>query len=1006
MTARLRPLAAVALILAVTTLPASAQYFGQNKVQYERFPFQVLRTESFDIYHYPEEATAVAYAARLAEQWRARLGRELGFGLPGRQPLVLYASHPHFTQTQAISGLLNEGTGGVTESLKRRMVLPFGSTLGETSHVLGHEMVHAFQYGLGAERIGGLPLWFIEGMAEYASLGDDHPHTAMWLRDAAQEEEVPGLQDLGDPRYFPYRYGHAAWAWLTSRFGSAIVGEAFIKGARTGDVVAALQNTTGQSIDELSAEWKAAIRARHGDARDGAQAGRPLIADDSPRGGGLNVAPALSPDGTQLAYLSARGVFSVDLYIADAATGKVVRRLTRTDTDPHIESLQFIASAGAWDAAGQRFAYASVTRGTAVLTVVDVAARGGDRTFPVPLVDEAWHPAWSPDGRTIAFAGLAGGTSDLYLLELGGGTVRRLTSDAFADLQPAFSPDGRRIAFVTDRFSSSLDALTFGPTRLGLLTVDGGAIEALPPLADGKHINPQWDADGRGLFLIAEPDGVSNVYHLDLTTRAYARVTDVATGVSGITELSPALSYAVKADRIAFSVFRRGGYDIRVLDAPARQAQPFTASARPSVSRLFASRASTITAGRDLEQAGPPVSAAPAVDVSQVEPYRPALSLDIAGASGGVGASSRYGAMFGGGIGLQFSDMLGDHTLGVLVSANGGVRDIGGQVTYINRASRWNWGGAALVLPYVTGAFGQTIEQTTNGQLVVREQEYLTRQTDAELVGIAAYPFSRALRFEVQGGGRRIWFGRELTTRTYDYGTGQQLSEDREDFAAPEALNLAEGTAALVYDQSVFGPTSPINGQRYRFEVTPTFGSLRFTSLSLDYRRYLTLFRPLTLAVRGLHLGRYGGDAEDGRLSPLFLGYPSLMRGYGVGSFDTLADCGATLDGRCAAFDTLLGSRMLVGNAELRFPLFGVFSREYRYGPIPIEGFLFGDAGVAWTSVDDPSFAGGSRDFARSAGAGVRVNAFGYAVVELAAARPLDRPGRGWMFSFNLLPGF
>ncbi len=743
----------VLLALAATPLLAEAQYFGQNKVQYERFDFQVLRTDSFDIYHYPEEAEAVGHAARLAEQWRARLARALGFEMPGRQPLVLYASHPHFTQTQVLTGLIGEGTGGVTESLKRRMVMPFGSTLGETSHVLGHEMVHAFQYSVGAERIGALPLWFIEGMAEYLSIGPDHAHTAMWLRDLAQQETLPGFKDLDNPRYFPYRYGHAAWAYLASRFGPAIVGDAFLEAARTGNALIGLENTTGVAIDELSADWHAEIRRRHGSRRDGAVAGRPLVADDSPRGGGtLNVSPSLSPDGRWLAYLSERGLFSIDLYLADAATGRVVRRLTRTDTDPHIESLQFIASAGAWDAASARFAYVTVTRGKATVVVVDVAGRGGDRAFPLDAVDEAWHPTWSPDGRSLAFAGLSGGTSDLYVLELAGGTVRRLTNDAFADLQPAWSPDGRRLAFVTDRFSSSLETLAFGEPRLALLTVATGAVEPLPALASGKHINPQWDADGTGLYLVAEPDGIANIYRLDLATRSYGRVTSVGTGVTGITELSPALSFAPRVNRLAFSVFRGGGYDIRVLDAPAGGAVPQTLTAAAtsrSASVLFAERAGAAASTRP----GTEGARAPAVDVSQVEPYDPALSLDVAGASGGIGASNRYGAMFGGGVGMQFSDMLGDHTLGAYLSANGGVRDIGGQAIYINRASRWNWGGAAMLQPYVTGSFGQSVEQTADGRQVVLEQEYSDppdRRRPARHRGLSLQPGAA-----VRGAGRR-----------------------------------------------------------------------------------------------------------------------------------------------------------------------------------------------------------------------------------------------------------
>src|SRR5262249_26052896 len=111
------------------SVPASAQYFGRNKVQYKKLDFQVLKTEHFDIYFYPEEREGIDIAARRGERWHARLERLLGHTLRGRQPLVLYASHPDFEQTNAIAGELGEGTGGVTEPLRRRIVLPMGGPL-------------------------------------------------------------------------------------------------------------------------------------------------------------------------------------------------------------------------------------------------------------------------------------------------------------------------------------------------------------------------------------------------------------------------------------------------------------------------------------------------------------------------------------------------------------------------------------------------------------------------------------------------------------------------------------------------------------------------------------------------------------------------------------------------------------------------------------------------------------------------------------------------------------
>src|SRR5262245_45731571 len=73
-----------ALLLALSILapaPASAQYFGRNKVQYKKLNFQILKTEHFDIYFYPEEREGIDIAARMAERWHARLERVLGHQL-------------------------------------------------------------------------------------------------------------------------------------------------------------------------------------------------------------------------------------------------------------------------------------------------------------------------------------------------------------------------------------------------------------------------------------------------------------------------------------------------------------------------------------------------------------------------------------------------------------------------------------------------------------------------------------------------------------------------------------------------------------------------------------------------------------------------------------------------------------------------------------------------------------------------------------------------------------
>jgi outer membrane protein assembly factor BamA len=152
-----------------------------------------------------------------------------------------------------------------------------------------------------------------------------------------------------------------------------------------------------------------------------------------------------------------------------------------------------------------------------------------------------------------------------------------------------------------------------------------------------------------------------------------------------------------------------------------------------------------------------------------------------------------------------------------------------------------------------------------------------------------------------------------------------------------------------------------------------------------------------------LYFGRFGGDAEDPRLPTLFLGYPGLVRGYDASSFDS-TDCGVQLDGGCPSFDRLIGSSVAVGNAELRFPLWGLFKRDTFYGPLPVEMAIFGDAGVAWFKDASSRFSGDKKPVA-SVGAAMRVNLFGFAVGEINYVKPLDR-NRGWLWQFNLMPGF
>ncbi len=1003
-----------ALLLMGSVVPSFAQYFGRNKVQYERFDFKVLATDHFDIYYYPEEEAAVRLAARMAERWHSRLTRLLQHELSGRQPLILYAAHPHFQQTN-ILGEIGEGTGGVTESNRRRVILPFAGGLAETDHVLGHELVHAFQYDMTSvtnargQQIGSglqaLPLWFIEGMAEYLSLGSIDSNTAMWVRDAASRDAMPSIAKLDDPDFFPYRYGHAFWAYVAGRWGDRAVGDLLRAAASDGNIKASLVAVLGVDEEQLTKDWheatKKSFAAVYETAKPATAFGRSLITREQ-GGGDMNVTPSISPDGSKVVFLSEKSLFSIDMYVADVATGRITRKLVETTSDPHFDSLQFIASAGDWAPDNRRFVFAGIHAGQPVLTIVDTS--NGDRQGEYEFKDlgEIYNPTFSPDGKRIAFSALKGGVLDLFLYTVEGGALEQLTNDAFADLDPEWSPDGRELVWVTDRFSSNLDTLSFGNYRIGAIDPSSRQMRALAGFESGRNSNPEFGADG-SLFFLATPDGIPNVYRLPngMQGGTASRVTNVVSGVSGITPLTPAMSAASKANALVFTVFENDKYNIYATDTSrpatvgALASDVANAAALPPANRrpgtltsLLQNSATGLPAPRDYESTD----------------YRAKLQLEgISQPTLGIGVD-RFGAYAGGGISFLFSDFLADRMLGATVQATNRIEETGGQVMYLNRKSRWNWGFVAEHLPYVTGQFGQGLTVVDGQEVIVQEVMRVT-QLNSGASAIAQYPFNRVQRFEVSAGARRIGFSSEIETQYFSPIDGQLLDQQQQDLPHPDAINLGEAAAALVGDSSIFGATSPLVGRRYRLEYSQMAGTLTYGGVLADYRRYFMPARPFTIAVRGLHYGRYGADAEDPRLTPLFIGYQGMVRGYDFGSFDA-NECESFVITSCPDFDRLNGSRVNVASAELRFPLLGLFSRKSYYGAFPIEMALFADAGMAWTKATKPSFAGGDRDWVRSAGAALRVNLLGFAIAEIDYVRPLDRSRKGWLWQFGLTPGF
>lgn len=1066
----MRSLRAVALLVgalaAAPSFAAAQSYFGQNQVQYDKFDWRVLETEHFLVHYYEAEARAAHDAARMAERAYGRLSRILGHQFREKKPIILYASRSDFGQNN-VTGDLGEFTGGVTEGLRHRILLPFTGDYLSFERVLTHELVHEFQYDIFARgRAGGglqslqqvnPPLWFMEGMAEYLSLGPDFPITSTVMRDAALNGRLPTLEQMTyEPYdYNPYEVGEAFWAWVGGRWGDEAIGRIMNSLPSVG-VERAFQRELGLSTEEIGEEWKDAMQVKYlseiAELDRVRRFAQPVLSERR-SGGQVFVAPALSHDGRYIAFLSngsfARGEVFIDLWLGDARTGKRIKRLVKSTTNPDFEELRLLYSQSSFSPDGKLLAFTAQRQGKDVLYLLDVEKRRTVRRIDLPL-EGVTSPGWSADSRQLVVSGNNGGITDLYIVDADGKNFRRLTNDRWGALQPQWSPDGKRIAFVTDRSEdASMEVLRLSPWRIAILDLETGRTELLPDQS-GHNLNPQWAPDSRSLAYISDraPSQAQNVFLYDFDTRDHYQLTNVIGAVQAATEYSPAITWARQADRLAFTYYEDGKYTVWGVNNPrAMRRDPFR---EPSQTIIAAADTVVLQSGDSVIAVAPEtesgrrssfyrsdagfrrasqlpqpgelgarqtISVAALLDSASLalpdtstfkdRDYKVRFEPDyIARPSVGYVQDTRGNGLLGGTM-IVLSDLLSNHHLGFMGEVNGRFSDARVFAVYTNLASRLQYSVGAFMEPYYFLS-ADSFEETGSGVFV--QNQVITRYAIRQAYGVAMYPFNRFTRAEL---GARVTNIDETNYHVFRQFTGGFSTPFYVDSVetAP-GLTFVSPYAALVSDNSLMGYTGPIFGRRYRFQVEPSVGSLRWINLMADYRRYdAIIFSYLTFATR-LHTNMSIGRDEDRFLK--YVGRPDLIRGYDRAQFAS-NQC-QIISGNPEACNAtqLIGSRIAVANAELRFPLI----RRFELGVLPIllppvDGLVFYDAGMAWTEGQQISWRRPEnydwtvqRYPLRSWGAGIRVNMFNYAILRWDYAIPLDSPDRKGTWSFYIAPSF
>jgi len=1073
------------LPLLFVLLPArlSAQYFGQNKVQYEAFGFKVIQTEHFDIYFYEREREAAFDIARMAERSYGRLSRVLNHQFRERKPIIVYASHSDFIQTNATAGEVGEGTGGFTDFLKHRNIFPLTGSYAENEHVLTHEMVHQFQYdiysgGKAGAGIGTLiavnpPLWFMEGMAEYLAIGPVDPNTAMWLRDASLENKLPSIRQMEtDPRIFPYRFGEALLAYIGQRWGDEAIG-AILSNSRVSGLDGAFRRTIGLSLDQLSQQWRDAVLRKYlpeiGTRTTAAAVAQPLLTEEK-SDGTLHLAPAISPDGSRVAYFSEANFYFVDLYLADGHTGRRLKRLFKSTFDSNYETFRFINSSASWSPDG-KFIVVGAKRGPKdEILVIDVDRNKVADRIKLDL-NGVTTPSFSPDGKQLVFTGYSGGIADLYVVDRNGKNLRRLTHDKNAEFDPVWSPDGTTIAFTTDRGpKTDFEQLTFGNFRIALYDLATGNIRLLDHMELGKNSSPQWAPDGRSIGFVSDRTGVSNIFLYDLGDNQIYQLTDLYTGAQGITPLSPVLSWARGADRMVFVYYEKEKYDVYALDHPRNlKRAPWTPAEADSAAQLASIGAGgaapeaedSARAPGDSASAAQPAPAGVGVGGSLYRSQsglRAASKLGAADSAGAAGAGpvsivalldsatlnlpdtsefsvkpykvhytpdyvarpsigytrDTFGRGFFGGSAVQLSDMLGNHQMVFAGYVNGSFVESQLLAVYANLAHRLNWAVGVSQDPY----FFLEPSEIVTGQPSSQENTFIThirRIVLRQAFVQAAYPFSRFRRVELSLRANNIKDDDLQILEPYDPSTGFRTRDPVLFTEGNPSASYVQPALALVHDNTLFGYTGPFYGRRWRFEVAQNIGTWHFTQLLGDYRRYDQIAGPVVLATRGFYFGRRGRDANEFQL---FAGTTDLLRGQTSGSYIRNecrnANDSGTYTG-CVALDRLVGTQLAVGSVELRFPILTQqLFKKLPLGVPPIEGAVFYDVGLAWDQNSTVKWKEAPGDETNPAirvplqtwGLSARMNLLGFVVLRLDWSHPLNRPGVGSLWTVSLGPTF
>ena len=917
----------VLVLMILLLIPTLALGFGKNKVQYEMFDWSILASKYFDIYFYQGEEALARRVAVIADASYDSLSSHLNHELSKRVPIIVYASHNEFQQTNVTLELLEEGTGGFTELFKNRVVIPFTGSYEDMRHVVFHELTHVFTFDMvyggllesifTRQYLFQLPLWFIEGIPEYESAGWDS-EAEMVMRDAAiHGYYFPLYYDVYG--YLAYKQGQSVIKFIADKYGPEKIPDILKSVAITRNIDAALINTIGVDTEGLTESWSEYLRERYWpeirDKSDPDDLGQRLT--DHRKGNSfINGMPAISPDGQKIVYLSDKSGY-FDIYLMSAIDGRQIRRLVKGQRSQDFESFHSLRSAFGWSPDSEKIAFVSKRGRGDALYVLD-APKGRRLKRFQPEFDTIYYPSWSADGRSIAFIGIRRGASGVYSVDIESGEVEEIHRGALEYSAISYSSDGSRLAFsaIAPGCVDSVCTLSrvgphVKPTRdIYVLDIDRAVTERIT-YCECEDLSPVWSADDDGLLFVSDRDGTYNLYYYDFAESTTAQITSVLGGI-----FSP--SWSKDGNRIAYTCFNHAGWDVFQVKNPVEN----LGIIRKQKEMDWEWEAPWLEDRGTMVFVPPEIEVAPGmVDSSviaqameyEVKPYHVRFSPDWIG--GSFQYSTAYG--LGGFTQLSVSDVMGNHRIYVATEFFASFQETDFLAIYNYLKRRTNYGFGVFHFKNYYYASRSTMGVPIGEGRVDR---FFSERSYGGLLALS-YPLDKFRRFDLEFTAQRI--DREIFAEGSEYlpepVVVSRISDD-----------VYSMRVSYIKDNTIWGQLGPAGGMRYLISfdksIVDVLGSdLNYNSGYVDFRKYFRFTPSTQLAFR---ISAATSQGEDPAI--FYLGGGYTLRGYPDFQFE--------------------GNNMAFASLELRYPF---IDRLILRGPIPLalgglRGVFFFDIGGAW----------------------------------------------------------